>query len=165
MAVLPIRVYPDEILRKQCKDITTIGDEEQRLFDDMVETMLENKGVGLAAPQVGILKNVIVAAPKGTKDETYVFVNPVITKTKGEATDTEGCLSIPCASAEITRAKKIWVEALDRDGKKIRFTATDFFARIIQHETDHLGGKLFFDHLGYSARKEVINCARKVNKL
>lgn len=165
MALLTIRVYPNEILRKKCKNVTDIGDEERRIFDDMIETMLENKGVGLAAPQVGILKNVIVAAPKGTKDETYVFVNPVITKSKGEVTDTEGCLSIPCASAEVTRAQKIWVEALDKEGKKIRFTAKDFLARIIQHEMDHLWGKLFLDHLGHLARKEVINCVKKVNRL
>ncbi len=165
MALLEIRIYPDEVLRKRCEEVTSIGDDEKRLFDDMIETMLKNKGVGLAAPQVGILKRIIVAAPKGTKDETYVFVNPVITESKGEVEDVEGCLSLPCASAEVTRAKKIKFQALDRNGKKINMEVKDFLARIIQHETDHLNGKLFIDHLGHTARAEVINCARKVNRL
>jgi len=165
MSLLTIRTYPDDVLHEKAARLTTVTDEDRRLIDNMVETLFAYKGVGLAAPQVGVLKQIIVAAPHGTKKETYVFINPVIVKTKGEVTDVEGCLSIPCASGEVKRAKKVWVEALDPSGKKKKFTAENFLARIIQHETDHLHGKLFIDHLGFVARREAIDCTRKVKKL
>ncbi|MBU1863190.1 MAG: peptide deformylase [Candidatus Omnitrophica bacterium] len=165
MALLTIRTYPDEILKKQCEEVLHVGDDERRLIDDMFETMVQNQGVGLAAPQVGVLKNIIVAAPEGPDKELYAFINPVITKKKGEFVDIEGCLSVPCSSAEVTRARKVWVEALDKKGKRITITVSDLFARIIQHEGDHLKGILFIDYLGFQARKEIIDCARKVKKL
>jgi len=165
VAILTVRTYPDEVLHENCEEVTAITPEIEQLIDDMFETMFKNKGVGLAAPQVGVLKNIIIAAPQGTDKETYVYINPVITKSSGEVTDVEGCLSIPCASAEVTRAQKIWVTALDRNGKMLEFSTKDFHARIIQHEADHLKGTLFIDHLGFDARKEVIDCARNVNRL
>ena len=165
MSLLNICTYPDDVLKQECEPIESVGDVERKLVKDMIETMLENQGVGLAAPQVGVLRSIIVCAPKGTAGQVHVFFNPVITKKHGEVRDTEGCLSLPCASGEVTRAKKIWVDALDRDGKPVSFKATDFFARIIQHETDHLHGVLFIDHLGFAARKEAIDCAIRVKKL
>lgn len=165
MAELTIRTYPDEVLREVAQEVSSISEVEQKLIDDMFETMLKNRGVGLAAPQVGILKRIIVIAPRGNDKELYAYVNPHIYKGQGEVIDEEGCLSVPCASAEVTRYKKIWLRALDRNGKKIDTTVSDFPARIIQHETDHLNGKLFIDHLGFQARKEIIDCARDTKRL
>jgi len=165
MSLLTIRTYPDEILKQKCEELPQVGDVEKKLAADMIETMFENKGVGLAAPQVGVLRQIIVCAPKGTPEETHVFYNPVITERSGEATDSEGCLSLPCASGDVTRAKKITVKALDRDGQPVTFEARDFFARIIQHEIDHLSGILFIDHLGFVDRKDAIDCAIRVKKL
>jgi peptide deformylase len=165
MPLLNIRTYPDDVLKQKSEAVASVGEAERQLARDMIETMFENKGVGLAAPQVGVLKQIIVCAPKSSPDEVYVFYNPKITERSGEVSDTEGCLSIPCASGDVTRAKKITVEALDENGTSVTFEAKDFFARIIQHETDHLSGTLFIDHLGFAARKEAIDCAIRVKKL
>lgn len=165
MGYLSVVTYPDDRLRQECEDITDFGDDFQALVDDMLESMIYHKGVGLAAPQVGVLKNLIVVSPKCNLKEHYVFANPVISNPKGEIVDCEGCLSVPCASGDVARAKKISFEALDRNGKPVSFTATDFFARILQHETDHLHGKLFIDHLGFADRREAIEAARKAKEL
>lgn len=165
MAVLTVRTYPDDVLKQKAKDVSHVGESEKKLAQDMIETMFASKGVGLAAPQVGILRNIIVCSPRALRDDVHIFYNPVIVEEKGEVTDTEGCLSLPCASGEITRAKKIRVKALDQDGNPIDFTVSDFFARVIQHEMDHLKGILFIDHLGFQARKEAIDCAIRVKKL
>lgn len=165
MALLSIVTFPDDLLRQQSKEVKDITDDDQRLIDDMIETMFYNKGVGLAAPQVGVLKNIIVVSPKANRKEVFVYINPVITKMKGEVVDHEGCLSVPCASGQVVRGKKIWVETMDREGEKVSFSVSDFHARIIQHETDHLHGKLFIDHLGFAARKEAIEAAKKAKEL
>jgi peptide deformylase len=165
MAKLNIRTYPDDILRMKAHEVTKIAEQESKLIDDMIETMRKNDGVGLAAPQVGVLKRIIIAAPQGGKKELHVFVNPVITKTRGESIGTEGCLSVPGTCGDVKRAQKIWVRAQDRSGKKISFTADNFLARIIQHETDHLFGKLYIDHLGFNDRQTVIDCLKKVDRL
>ena len=125
--------------------------EFQKLIDDMIDTMLEYSGVGLAGPQVHESVRVFVAAldPEGRGDsEAMVFVNPEITVVGDEVAEGwEGCLSIPDIRGQVPRARSIRVTALDRDGKRVDLEATDFPARVIQHETDHLDGVLFFDRM------------------
>jgi peptide deformylase len=158
MAPLPIRKYPDKILREKAAEVITIDQQIDTLIDEMIETMFKNDGVGLAAPQVGVLKRIIIAAPKADNTELYVFINPVITRASGEVSGSEGCLSVPGSSGEVIRAKKICFSALDRKGNPVSLIAEDFFARILQHETDHLLGKLYIDHLGFAARKQALHC-------
>lgn len=165
MAYLNLVTYPDGRLREICRDVDVLADKDQVFIDDMIDTMIYNKGVGLAAPQVGRLENIIVVSPKVSKKEVFVYINPIITKQVGSVSDVEGCLSVPCASGDVIRASEVEVEALDRDGNKISFSATDFYARIIQHEIDHLRGKLFIDHLGFSARKKAVESAKRAKEL
>ena len=165
MAILKIYTYPDDVLKQKCRDIVNLTNEDRTLINDMIETMFASKGVGLAASQVGILKNIIVCSPKVSKNEVYVLVNPVIVYKSGSVIDEEGCLSLPSAEGEVERAKLIKVDAFDKDFNKIVFEAKDFFARIIQHEIDHLNGILFIDHLGFSARKKAINNVLRNDRL
>ncbi len=165
MAVLDIVTYPSDILKQVAADVSVVGPEEKQLVSDMIDTMIKNKGVGLAATQVGVLKRIIICSPRGKRDELYVFVNPVIVSRQGSELDSEGCLSIPCATGDVDRATEISLEALDGDGNRIDFEASGFFARIIQHETDHLNGTLFIDHLGFLARQEAIDCTLKAKRL
>lgn len=142
---------PDPALHKVAKKVTLLELRmplTQQLIDDMVETMHEAPGIGLAAPQVGIGKRIFVAdvgEEDGEERKLYVFVNPVLTDFTGEETATEGCLSIPGKVGDVTRAATCTISALDRHGKKIRVEATGLLARCIQHEVDHLDGILITD--------------------
>lgn len=156
MAILKVRTYPDTILRKKAEPVTAFGAEEQKLFDDMIETMYVEDGVGLAAPQVGISKRILIASPTMTQGEEYVFVNPEILEAKGREAGLEGCLSLPGISGEIPRAKIIRFRAQDRFGKTVEMELKDFFARIIQHETDHLNGVLLIDRVDFDKRQELL---------
>lgn len=156
MSILKIRTYPDPVLKKKAGPITQFGDEEQKLFDDMVETMYQEDGVGIAAPQVGVSKRVFIASPTMTKGEEYVFVNPEILKAQGRELGMEGCLSLPGIAGEIPRAKAIRFKALDRHGKPVEMEVKDFFARIIQHELDHLNGVLLIDRVDFDKRQELL---------
>lgn len=145
MAIRNIVKNGDEILRKRAREVENVNDEKiQTLIDDMIETMHAANGVGLAAQQVGILKRVVVIdIYDGT--EPVVLINPVILKTKGERDVDEGCLSFPNQFGKVTRPKEVEVEALNREGKKIRIKAKELLAQAICHETDHLDGRLFVD--------------------
>lgn len=145
MAIRNIVKNGDEILRKRAREVENVNDEKiQTLIDDMIETMHAANGVGLAAQQVGILKRIVVIdVYDGT--EPVVLINPVIIKTKGEREVDEGCLSFPNQFGKVTRPKEVEVEALNRDGKKIRIKAKELLAQAICHETDHLDGRLFVD--------------------
>lgn len=145
MAIRNIVKNGDEILRKRAREVENVNDEKiQTLIDDMIETMHAANGVGLAAQQVGILKRVVVIdIYDGT--EPVVLINPVIIKTKGERDVDEGCLSFPNQFGKVTRPKEVEVEALNREGKKIRIKAKELLAQAICHETDHLDGRLFVD--------------------
>ena len=160
-----IRIYPDPVLKEMSKDVTVFDGDLDQLIEDMIKTMNAEQGVGLAAPQVGVSKRIIIAAPNGAEGEVHVFINPVITKKEGEVTDIEGCLSLPEASGDVPRAKDICVEAQDKSGKKCKFKAGNFFARILQHEIDHLNGILFIDHLGFVERKAAIEKVKEAPKL
>ena len=157
MAILKIRTYPDPILKKKSEPVTQFGPEEQKLFDDMIETMYLEDGVGLAAPQIGVSKRILVASPTMTPGEEQVFVNLEILEAKGRELGKEGCLSLPGISGEIPRAKKIRFRAQDRRGKTVEMEAADFFARIIQHEVDHLNGVLLIDRVDFDKRQELLS--------
>ena len=146
MALRQIREVGDEILRKKSKEVDVVDDKIRELLQDMYETMKHAKdGVGLAAPQVGILKRLIVIDLSEEGDGLYKLVNPVIVKEKGEQVCREGCLSVPGLLGDVTRPKEVVVEALDENGKKIRIKASDLLAVVLSHEIDHLNGVLFID--------------------
>jgi peptide deformylase len=156
MAKLKIRTYPDPVLKKKAAPVTDFGPATQKLFDDMIETMHVADGVGLAAPQIGISQQIFIACPAMRRGEAHVMVNAVIEKKSGAGVANEGCLSLPGISAEISRATKLRLVFQDRAGKKYAIEVEDFFARVIQHEMDHLAGKLLIDHFSGKKREELI---------
>lgn len=144
MAVLKIVKFPDPVLRKRSKPIELVGHDERALLDNMLETMCLNQGIGLAAPQVGILKRMIVVDVGEAKVQ---LINPVIVKKIGSEAGQEGCLSVPDLMVAIKRAKEIIYKGLNRDGKLIEERAEGLLARTIQHEIDHLDGRLIIDYV------------------
>ena len=145
MALREIRKEGDPILRKECKDVKEMTERISVLIDDMFDTMYESNGVGLAAPQVGILKRIFVVDVGVEEPEPYVFINPVILEKDGEQTGEEGCLSVPGYQGEVTRANHLRVRAYDADMKEFELEADELLARCIQHEEDHLHGILYID--------------------
>lgn len=146
MAILEIRKYPDPTLRMKARSVREITEGILKLAEDMVETMKANKGIGLAANQVGFLHRVIVVDGLG-KEGPMVILNPEIVQFEGEETREEGCLSIPGYFELLTRFRKVKVRGLDLEGKEIDFECDGIIARAIQHEIDHLEGILFIDRL------------------
>lgn len=144
MAIRNIVKNGDEILRKRAREVENIDEKIQILIDDMIETMHEANGVGLAAQQVGILKRIVVIDIYDGSGP-LVLINPVILKTKGEREVEEGCLSFPNQFGKVIRPKEVEVEALNREGKKVKIKAKELLAQAICHETDHLEGELFVD--------------------
>ncbi len=146
MAVLPIRVAGDPILRQKTRRVKVIGASIQRLIDDMIETMHAAPGVGLAAPQVGSpLRIAVIEVPE---QEVIVLVNPEIVRRSGERRVEEGCLSVPGYFAEISRSQSVAVKAIDRRGRSLRVKAKDdLLAQALEHEIDHLNGVLYVDYL------------------
>ena len=142
MALRKIRVMGDEVLRKKCKEVKTVNDRIRVLIDDMFDTMYEENGVGLAAPQVGVLKRIVVI---DVEDEPLVFINPVILETSGEQTGDEGCLSLPGKSGVVTRPSYVKVRAFDEEMNEFELEGTELLARAICHECDHLDGILYVD--------------------
>jgi len=143
MALRNLRFNGDEILRKKSKEVTVIDNKIKTLLDDMLDTMYENDGVGLAAPQVGILKRVVTI----DVDDENIFrmINPKITKSSGEQIDQEGCLSVPELKGDVNRPMNITVVYTDENGKEVTQEAEGMLARCICHEIDHLNGILFID--------------------
>jgi peptide deformylase len=146
MAIRNIRINGDEVLRKKCKVVTNINDRTLKLIKDMADTMYEADGVGLAAPQVGILQRIFVI---DIYDEQglRVFINPEILEVSGSQIGAEGCLSVPGEEAEIERPNYVKVKALNEKGEEFILEATELLARAILHENDHLDGKLYLDYL------------------
>ncbi|MCR4781587.1 MAG: peptide deformylase [Lachnospiraceae bacterium] len=140
MALRNLRIEGDEILNKISRPITEMKDRYQELIDDMLETMYENEGVGLAAVQVGVLRRIVVI---DIGEGPVVLINPEIVESDGEQTGSEGCLSIPGKAGIVTRPNHVKVKALDRDMKEFEFEAEGFFARACCHEIDHLDGHLY----------------------
>ncbi len=154
MAVLPILKHPDPMLRRKAKRVSHIDESLNRLIDDMIETMYQASGAGLAAPQVGVsLKIAVIGMPE---EEVIVLVNPEVVKKTGERVVVEGCLSVPGYRGEIKRAEKVTVKALDRNGKAFRIKADDLLAEVLEHEIDHLNGILYIDLLESTDQLEKI---------
>ena len=144
MAIREIREKGDEILYKKCKAVVKFDEKLHILLDDMYETMQSRDGVGLAAPQVGILKRAVVIDVGDGKIE---LINPEIVEESGEQTGSEGCLSVPGVFGEVTRPNVVTVKAQDRDGKWFKLTGKELLARAFCHEIEHLDGKLFLDRV------------------
>ncbi len=166
MALLPVRVYGDPILRKKSRPVETIDDEIVSLAIDMLETMHHEEGIGLAAIQVGRPIRMLVAdigerAPEGV---SKIFINPVILESMGEWLFDEGCLSVPGITAEITRPKVIRVRFSDGRGREQEATFDELQSRVLQHEIDHLDGKLFVDYLDPVHRAVLVQKFRELQK-
>ena len=163
MAVLPILVLGDKRLREKADLVDGVGEAERQLIDDMVETMHDAPGVGLAATQVGVTKRIIVVDTTAGEEEgrVLVFVNPEISCPVGEQLDQEGCLSVPEEFAEIKRPLTLKVKALDREGNPLEMETEGLLARVICHEVDHLDGILFVDHLSSLKRSLIVRRVRK----
>lgn len=165
MERLKLRYYPDPILRDIAEPVTVFDNELRELADAMVDVMTEERGIGLAAPQIGLSKRIIVALQmRDTEDSEappLVLVNPkVVASSKDTWSFEEGCLSIPGVTATVIRAMTVEVEFQDVEGNRHRLTAVDMFARILLHEIDHLNGRLFIDYLS-AANKSLIKTKLK----
>ena len=147
MALLNILVYPDSRLRTVAKPVEAVDDSVTTLVDDMAQTMYSAPGIGLAATQVNVPKRVIVMDLSENRDELIVFINPIIEALEGEIETEEGCLSVPGIVAPVLRSERITVSALNREGKSFRLDASELLSVCIQHEVDHLNGKVFVDYL------------------
>lgn len=143
MAIRKIREWGEEVLTKKCKDVTEVTPRILELIEDMFDTMYEANGVGLAAPQVGILKRIVVIDVTG--EDPYILINPTIIEKSGEQTGQEGCLSIPGKAGDVTRPETVKVTAFDINMKPFELEGTELLARAICHELDHLEGKLYVD--------------------
>lgn len=145
MAVLKLHTVPDPVLRQKAKRVTSIDKSIQKLIDDMIETMREMSGAGLAAPQIGVsLRIAVIEIPD---EDVITLINPEIIKRTGERTLDEACLSIPGYQGTITRAVQVKAKALDKNGKAIRIKGEELLAQALEHEIDHLDGVLYIDHL------------------
>ncbi len=166
MAKLPILLYPSPLIRKKSLPVTSINGELQRLIDDMVETMYGAPGVGLAAPQVGALKQVIVLDPHDDRRLTrpLTLINPELVAADGQIVEEEGCLCIPDLREGVPRFKRVVVKAYDRNEREIVLEGSDLLARILQHEIDHFNGVLFIDRLSAAKRELVKRRLKKAAK-
>lgn len=145
MAVLKIRTLPDPVLRQKARKVTKIDGSIQKLIDDMIDTMRAVNGVGLAAPQIGVLLRIAVIEIPG--QELITLINPEIVKRQGERVVQEACLSVPGYQGETKRAVTVKVKAQDRQGKEFRLKGEELLAQALEHETDHLDGILYVDHI------------------
>jgi peptide deformylase len=155
MAILDILHFPDPRLRNQARPVQVVDDSIRRLVDDMFETMYQAPGIGLAATQVNVAKRVLVIDLSEERNQPLCLINPEILEKDGEEQMEEGCLSVPGIYEPVTRAAHIRVRALDREGKPIELEADDLLAVCIQHEMDHLDGKLFVDYLSSLKRQRI----------
>nr|VFJ73450.1 MAG: peptide deformylase [Candidatus Kentron sp. FW] len=161
MSLLTILHYPDQRLRNRADPIEVIDDEARRLVDDMFHTMYAAEGIGLAATQVGVPKRIIVVDISGQANQPLCLINPSITAQDGIIEMEEGCLSVPDVRENVKRAEWIRVTALDKNGQPFEQEADDLLAVCIQHEIDHLDGKLFVDYLSRLKRQRIRTKAHK----
>ena len=166
MAVLPIVQYPDPVLRQVCAPVLEFDQDLEELVADMVETMYDAPGIGLAAPQIGVTKRVAVIdlAVGEETDELIVVINPEIIASDGKAADTEGCLSIQDLSEKVTRPEFVTLRAVNLAGETYEVEADGLLARAIQHELDHLDGVLFIDHLKGLRRERAKRRLRRLTE-
>ncbi len=164
MALLDILTFPDPRLRTKAKPITEFNDSLNTFIDDMFETMYDAPGIGLAATQVNVHQQLVVVDVSEDKSEPYCLINPLITHKEGEEVCQEGCLSVPEFFADVSRAENITVKALDKTGKEFELNADGLLAVCIQHELDHLNGKLFVDYLSPLKQKRLRKKMEKMAK-
>jgi peptide deformylase len=167
MAILPIIIAPDPILKKKCVDVDEITNDIKILLDDMLETMYDAPGIGLAAPQVGVLKNIIVldVADEGEAPAPMKMINPKITWESEElSTYEEGCLSVPQSYGEVERPARVRVSYLDETGKPHEIEADAMLATCVQHEMDHLKGTLFIDYISRIKKSIILRKLTKMKK-
>jgi peptide deformylase len=165
LSLLNILEFPDERLRKKAVKVLSVDDKIKSLVDDMLETMYESRGVGLAATQVNVHLRVIVIDVSEQKDTPLCLINPEIIEKDGVEESEEGCLSVPGFFEKVKRAEHIKVKALDKDGKSYEFEARDLLAVCVQHEIDHLDGKLFVDYISSLKRQRIKKKLEKLHKI
>src|SRR5580704_5997387 len=151
---LKIRLYGDPCLETKSKAVKEVGPVERMLIAAMFETVIASRGVGLAAPQVGINEQIFVV---DTGEEVFAAINPKIIKTAGSEVMEEGCLSIPRVLVDVKRAKTVWVEFTDQENRQVRAQLTGLLAKVFQHEHDHLHGKLILDYLAPKDRARIVS--------
>lgn len=172
MAILPILTAPDKRLKQKALPVDAVDASIRRLMDDMLETMYAAPGIGLAAPQIGVLKQVIVVdVSRSLEDERgegerlpLLLANPTIVRAEGEMSWNEGCLSLPEHMAEVTRSAMVEVQALDKNGQEVSIEAWDLLAVCLQHEIDHLNGVLFIDHISRLKRSMIMQKLKKLKR-
>ena len=163
MSVLKLYEYPDEVLRQKCEKVSKVDDDLRRFLDDMLETMYVDKGCGLAAPQVGVTKRIIVVDDNPSDDDKSArnpmyLINPeIIWRSEEKVLFNEGCLSLPQQRAEVERHERVRVHYTDYNGNEQEILADDLLAIILQHEIDHLDGILYIDHLSRLKRTRLLN--------
>ena len=165
MALLPVIYAPDPRLKIKCRPVETVDDEVRRLMRDMLETMYAAPGIGLAATQVDVHKRLLVADVSSEKNDPHVLINPEILELDGKAYTEEGCLSVPGYFEEVERAEHIKVKYLDRDGNEVVGEFEGLLGVCIQHEMDHLDGKLFVDYLSEAKRQRIRKRLEKERRL
>ena len=155
MALLDILIYPDQRLHKKAKPVKKVDDRIKKLINDMCETMYEAPGIGLAAPQVNVLQRIIVVDISESKDSLIAMVNPEVISSSGLAEHEEGCLSVPGVYAQVNRCENIRVRAQDQHGELFEMDADGLLGICIQHEIDHLDGKVFVDYLSHLKQDRI----------
>ena len=164
MAILNILKYPDPRLHTVAKAVEKVDDKVRKLIDDMAQTMYDAPGIGLAATQVDVHRQIIVIDISAERNDLKVFINPRLTQTEGTAEHEEGCLSVPGVFDNVTRAEKITVQALDRDGNTFTLDAADLLGVCIQHELDHLKGKVFVEYLSSLKQNRIRTKMKKAQR-
>ena len=164
MSILTILEFPDDRLRKKAATVKAVDEKIKKLAEDMLETMYESKGVGLAATQVNVQQRVIVIDVSEEKNAPMYLINPEITEKDGVKESEEGCLSVPTFYEKVKRAEHVRVKALDKEGQPFEFEARDLLAVCVQHEMDHLDGKLFVDYLSPLKRQRIKAKLEKIHR-
>ena len=165
LSILTVLKFPDERLRKKAAVVKSVDDKTRRLLADMLETMYHAHGVGLAATQVDVQLRVIVIDVSEEKNAPLVLINPEIIAKDGIKASEEGCLSVPGFFEQVKRAEHVRVKALDRDGRPFELEAADLLAVCVQHEIDHLNGKLFVDYISSLKRQRIKKKLEKIHKM
>ncbi|PPD23984.1 MAG: peptide deformylase [Methylomonas sp.] len=165
MSILTILEFPDERLRKKAVAVKAVDESIRTLLDDMLETMYESRGVGLAATQVNVQLRIIVIDVSEEKNAPLFLINPEIIEKSGSEESEEGCLSVPGFYEKVKRAEQVKIKALDRNGQSVEFEARGLLAVCVQHELDHLEGKLFVDYISPLKRQRIRKKLEKAHRL